>query len=125
MRCEALNTLISQAWTGDLEDAQPIAGSERCFMSRLPSGADSYHCAWSYPYRDEAANAAFEALNQELRNCLNAGAESADDQEVNHPDSYDQRRYQSDEVTVTISIKDKGALNRTYVFVGVYGANSE
>ena len=75
-----------------------------------------------FSYRNVEANAAFEALNQSLQSCFGGSAEVAKDQGVNHPDFYEQRRYQLDQVVVTVSIKDKSTLQRTYVFIGVHGA---
>ena len=38
---------------------------------------------------------------------------------VSHPDSYHLRQFQVDEKTVSVSLKDKGALAQTYVFLRV------
>lgn len=131
--CEGVNALVVQA-RSNFSDAtaqsgaaatQSLAGAEQCTMSRSETGANAYHCIWGFPYRDAAASAFFEAIDEDLRGCFAGRAEIAADQGVNHPDTYDQRRYGLDDVVVTVSLKDKSALRRTYVFLGVFGAISD
>lgn len=132
--CERMNALVVQA-RSNFSDAtaqstgavtsRPLAGSEKCTMSRSETGANAYHCIWGFPYRDAAASAFFGAVDEDLRGCFADSAEVANDQGVNHPDTYDQRRYGLDDVVVTVSLKDKSALRRTYVFLGVFGSVPE
>jgi len=127
--CEGVNALIVQARSnfsdGADQSAGALAGAEKCTMSRSEAGANAYHCTWGFSYRDAAASAFFREVDADLRTCLAGRAESAKDRGVNHPDTYDQRRYGLDDVIVTVSLKDKSALDRTFVFLGVYAAASD
>lgn len=128
--CEGVNALVVHARSNFSDGtaqsavaaARPLADAEKCTMSRSDSGANAYHCIWGFPYRDVAASAFFGAVDADLRGCFADSARFAADQGVNHPDTYDQRRYGLDDVVVTVSLKDKSALGRTYVFLGVYGS---
>lgn len=129
--CAGINTLLVRAHSNFSKMVvdptgpgmpQPLPGAEKCTMARTLSGANTYHCAWEFSYRNAAANALFERFSGELPDCLGGNVEMVKDQDVNHPDYYDQRQYHLDQVTVTVSIKDKSALQRTYVFLGVHGA---
>ena len=92
-----------------------------CSMAKDMSGANSFHCAWDFPYRDPASQASFKDFNELLGTCFGARLDAAADSGVNHPDFFDLREYQIDQVKVTVSIKDKGQLGKTLVFVGVHG----
>ncbi|WP_135505534.1 hypothetical protein [Roseovarius aestuariivivens] len=72
-------------------------------------------CMWRFGYRDQAAHDRFERLGALLELCL--GRELALDDSVNHPDSYQLRRFQIDDATVFLSIKDKASLRQTLVFL--------
>lgn len=122
--CAGTMALIAEASAGFPEAAElsPLAGAESCTMALALSGARSYHCAWRFPYRDGPARAAFEAFRRELETCLDPSSHGGADQRVNHPDSYDQRRFMAGAVWVTLSLKDKAALRSSYVFLGVEGA---
>jgi len=61
----------------------------------------------------------FEATKQGLAACLGPDAKETTDQIVNHPDAYDLREFELDGSTYAVSLKDKGALQQTYVFLRV------
>lgn len=86
-----------------------------CKTSLSLEGGTSLHCMWVFPYRADTAALAFEALLTEIGSC---GAVSVvQDQNVNHPDFYDLRLFNFAADTVGISLKDKGALSQTLVFL--------
>jgi len=58
----------------------------------------------------------FEAIWSALTACR-PGAAQGGDQPVNHPDSYDLRQWRADQGVYAVSVKDKGASNRTLVFL--------
>jgi hypothetical protein len=129
-RCMNMNILTSQARSNFLEQATkapalitpwPLPDADKCMMAQSLSGGNAYHCAWKFPYRDVAANVAFDAFNQMMRECFSGGTEAVTDKGVNHPDTYHQRQHLIDQVVVSVSIKDKGVLQETYVFVNVQG----
>jgi hypothetical protein len=83
------------------------------------SNSNSYYCTWKFPHRATRAYATFEMFERELKECIGHRAVFVRDQPVNHPDFYDSRIFQVDQANVTVSVKDKSALGRTFVFVWV------
>lgn len=65
-------------------------------------------------YRSDAASEAFISLVDQDATC--GKLITAQDQQVSHPDSYDLRQFNVNGTEVSVSLKDKGALNQTYVF---------
>ncbi len=125
-----MNVLVREAhsnfsnWkTESGEAATPVMlpGAEDCATARSLSGEKSYYCAWKFAYRTAGAYGTFDAYDQSLQECFGDRAELSQDQRVSHPDYYDLRQYRLDQVSVTLSIKDKSALQSTYVFVRVRG----
>lgn len=94
-------------------------GTATCRSSLAQGGERNMHCALEFPYRSQAATDAFDALVAELASCLGQGATMTTDQSVNHPDAYDLREFVLDGRRFAVSIKDKGALQQTLVFVRV------
>ncbi len=126
--CMQMNLLLPQAQsnflargTSDLVEPDVMRGADTCRMIRSSSGGNTFHCAWKFGYREKAAIASFNKVNQQLNDCFAQSIQRVKDEGVNHPDSYQQSEHVIDEVTVSVSIKDKGALQETYVFVGVQG----
>ena len=85
-----------------------------CSTSLVLGGGTSFDCAWGFDYRSVEATLAFELLVEQVAEC--GELITAQDQQVSHPDSYDLRQYSVDGKEVSVSLKDKGALNQTYVF---------
>ncbi len=86
------------------------------------TGQQFYRCGWEFPLRAEQAKNTFDALVEGVAECL--GEQATSDRSVNHPDFYDLRHYQVEKASVRISIKDKGALSRTFVAISIEGAQS-
>jgi len=72
-------------------------------------------------YRSTAATDAFERLNDAVIACLGPDATITQYQSVNHPDFYDLRLYLMADQEIGVSLKDKAALQQTYVFCGPQG----
>ena len=92
-----------------------------CGTSLGLSGETSVHCNWGYPYRSPDARAVFNALGAELQACFEGQAGLGEDALVNHPDSYDLLSFDLDGGTLSLSLKDKGALEQTYIFLRAEG----
>ena len=129
--CINMNVLTLQAGSNFFRNApettalvtpRPLPDAEKCMMAQSLSGGNAYHCSWKFPYRDVAANVTFNTFNQMMRDCFSDGVEAIEDLGVNHPDSYHQRQFFVDQAVVRVSIKDKGTLQETYVFISVQGA---
>ena len=87
-----------------------------CTTSRMLGSAHSVDCRWSYPYRDVLALHAFEDLLAMVTQCTDEEIVE-DEAQVNHPDSYDLRQFRLGESVVSLSLKDKGALGQSLVFL--------
>ena len=98
-----------------------LSTQTKCTTSLSQTGARAVNCAWPFAYRSDEAQAAFDGILSEVRKCLGADAIVSRDQGVNHPDFYDLREFRFQRGEVGVSIKDKGALQQTYVFLRVQG----
>ena len=117
--CADMTALTSQARTNFLVAPAALPNADNCRMVYALAGGKAFHCSWKFPYREGAATAKFKGFNQTLRTCFDGGTEVLLDEGVNHPDSYAQRQHMIEGVAVSVSIKDKGALQETYVFISV------
>ena len=93
--------------------------AESCRPSLGLGGTKAVNCAWPFEYRAPQAHAAFEDTLHAVETCLGTHASAQLDGLVNHPDSYDLRTYSIAQGSVSVSLKDKGALQKTYVFLKV------
>ncbi|MEP1993424.1 MAG: hypothetical protein ABJJ09_17505 [Ascidiaceihabitans sp.] len=109
----------------DTEHIQPAGqqlegttGPAQCGTSLLISGARSSHCAYPFEYRADVAQQVFDDLAQLMTHCVGPEVpEQTGKNGVNHPDSYDQKTFQADNGSISLSLKDKGNLNQTYIFL--------
>lgn len=117
--CPALEAAVGAVADGTLGAAPPpvLEGASECRIATEPDGS-AYYCLWQYPYRAEAARAAFAALESQLAACTGVSA-GRDDFGVNHPDSYAARLYDLDQARIVVSLKDKAAERRTVIFLRV------
>lgn len=87
-----------------------------CSTSRVLGGGQSIDCYWTFAFRVDAARQEFSDLSELLRLCAD-GEVTSEGASVNHPDSYDQLTTQIAGRDVSLSLKDKGALNQTLIFL--------
>jgi len=114
--CDDLNAVADQVGGAALTYAQRPA---ICRPSLAMSGARHLHCSWKFPYRSAAAIDAFDLLTAKVAACVGPNATKTKDQSVNHPDAYQLRQFNLDGREFAVSLKDKGALQQTLVFVRV------
>ena len=94
-----------------LEDA------DACTLEQTAGGHTGLACTWETVFRDGTAEALFQRLESAARLCRAPGTEPESDPGVNHPDTYVLRRYRMpDGTTLSVSLKDKSSLERTFVF---------
>ncbi len=109
----------------DIQQDAPLAGELHgvggCRDFRESSGAMGIICQQVFQYRTTVASRTFSELNQAMNACLHPLATVSQDQAVNHPDFYDLYQYTMDRGTVSVSLKDKASLQRTFVFLRVTG----
>jgi hypothetical protein len=118
--CTEVRNLVHASQDGFADVPPPLTGAKSCQMTLGLGGVKAYHCAWEFDYRAPAAQSTFAAFDTDLATCF--AASSQHDQGVNHPDFYDLREYAVKDAVVRVSLKDKGALGQTYVFVAVESA---
>ena len=120
--CDNINALADQtAASVPLPFAPNTVAA--CTRSRDLSGASSANCAWPHAYRSAEAIAVFDGLLTAVAQCADQDIAPTTDQAVNHPDFYDLRIFTMNNVEVGLSIKDKGGLQQTYVFLRVTPAS--
>jgi hypothetical protein len=118
--CDRLENLMVQAGDGvttSFHLSSRALAQVDCAPSRGLGGTVALHCAWPFEYRSMQALDAFDYLLGQVAACANPIA--ADPSSVSHPDSYDLRQFSSGMGVISVSLKDKGALNQTYVFLRV------
>lgn len=106
--------------SGDHDVTLTLAGASYCLVTKK-SKSNWYLCGWEFPYRAEQAYETFDHLVGRLSECIGRRATLHSDRSVNHPDYYSSRRYELEQADVSVSVKDKGALGSTFVFVRVQG----
>ncbi|WP_120499236.1 hypothetical protein [Roseovarius sp. EL26] len=98
-----------------------LNGVGDCRAVQERAGAKGVFCQQAYPYRAADATSRFMELNRDISECLQSQAVVSQDQTVNHPDFYDLYQYNLDQVTVSVSLKDKASLQQTFVFLRITG----
>ncbi|MDH3665933.1 MAG: hypothetical protein OEN23_03295 [Paracoccaceae bacterium] len=113
--CGVMLRLIEAARNGEALRPAP-RGAEECGRSVNLAGQTAVHCAWAFALRAPEARAFFDGVAGSVTTCFGTEIKPIRDLGVNHPDSYDLRQYRIEDVTLSISLKDKAALGKTYVF---------
>ena len=103
---------------GDYSVTRTLSGASYCFVTKK-SKRNWYHCSWEFPYRAKDAFDTFDEFVREMSECIGQHATVHADQSVNHPDYYSLRRYEMEQAEVSVSVKDKVSLGRTFVFIRV------
>ena len=98
-------------------------GADKCALSGAGGGLFAHVCQWSFPLRDPAALNFFTEFEVDALACLPLGDPLAPDQQVNHPDTYVLKQYPFKDGVLNLSLKDKGNLGRSFVFLRVSGGN--
>ena len=88
----------------------------RCVPFKGQVSGRGVACSLAYSYRSEEAGMLANRLWDTLTFCR-SGNSLLDDQPVNHPDSYLLKTWNTDEGVFRVSIKDKAALETSFVFL--------
>jgi hypothetical protein len=83
----------------------------------------SYSCTWAFDFRAGATYETYEEIRARLDGCIGEASTTRDDRGVNHPDFYAARHYLLKQTDISVSIKDKGELRKTFVFLRVRAAD--
>ncbi|WP_371224202.1 hypothetical protein [Roseovarius sp. 2305UL8-3] len=96
--------------------AARIAPNPVCATSLSQSGQTSQHCRWGFDYRAAAAEALYAQIEQISAACFGDISATPNAPDVNHPDSYLIRQFTGQGIEVSVSLKDKAALDQSFVF---------
>lgn len=131
--CPAIDVLIEQSHSqfaeildkpantsGDYNVTLSLADASHCSVTKR-SKRSWYSCRWDFPYRATQAYQTYDAFVERMSGCIGQRATMHSDQSVNHPDYYDLRRFELTQADVSVSVKDKAALENTFVFIRVQG----
>ena len=111
--CEDLHVLAKE---GDVSLVLPNKSQDKradCLTTLALGGGRDVYCSWRFAYRSE------ESVINEVTHCLGPDAIQSTDQQVNHPDAYDLRLFKVGTKEFAVSLKDKGALQQTLIFLRV------
>lgn len=126
--CIAFEDMIQQSGTNfeTLPATPDIYGvaPQLCDVAISSDGIKIYHCRWDYDYRAIAASELMRTLNLEIQKCLGVQSRKIEDG-VNHPDTYEQRLYRLGDINISLSLKDKAALNQSFVSLQISGAKPD
>ena len=104
----------------DVDGDVPRGLAERVALAPQNLSCDSADrsCRWSFDLGDNVSRALYDALVKTLRDCPNLEG-AVRDSGVNHPDFYDAWAIQLGDRGFTVSIKDKSALQQTFVVLRI------
>ena len=91
-----------------------------CSTSRLLGGHTQTTCYWVHDYRAPSARIQFDLMQGQIESCLGKDAALPADLAVNHPDSFILNQYAGQGLQVSLSLKDKGGLNQTLIFLSLH-----
>ncbi len=95
-----------------------------CDVATTSDGIKIYHCRWDYGYRTSDAAELLRTINIDIQRCLGIQSRKIEDG-VNHPDTYEQRLYRLGDINISLSLKDKAALNQSFVSLQISGAKPD
>ena len=104
--------------SGDYYVTRTLSGASYCFVT-MKSKRNRYYCGWEFPYRAKHAYDIFDEFVREMNECIGQHATVHTDQSVNHPDYYSLHRYEMEQAEVSVSVKDKVSLGKTFIFIRV------
>ena len=90
----------------------------RCYVIPDVEGS-GYLCSWEYDIGSTDAHDAYAGFVEQARSCVDDAATEHTDQSVNHPDYWESVYFTTDDTEVSVSLKNKNALRKTLVAVGV------
>ena len=117
--CDGLRFLAQQGHATVMLPGGAVDQLGDCRRTLSLGGGRDVHCSWSFGYRSKAAKDAFENVTEAMTQCLGPDAVQSTDRQVNHPDAYDLRLFKVGTQDFAVSLKDKGALQQTLIFLRV------
>ena len=117
--CEALEGISALSVSNFAQTPAAPDADAQCDVVRDLSGQRDFYCSWEYQFREQAAQDRFDALQLAITECFAGDLSVRNDPDVNHPDFYDLRQYRRGTLALSVSLKDKGDLQKTYVFLRI------
>lgn len=113
--CETLGPSDSIAIAPD------AATDAECGTYLDEAGQEATVCQWQFAYRSDDAKEAFNASETAFDGCFNKTIpdSTTTGTDVNHPDSYDQVFYTTDDALISLALKDKAQRDATYLFLRI------
>jgi len=115
--CGALTLWSAQSGTVQAPDLGATLPPPTCGRSLSQTGQGAVYCSWGFAYRDAAATALFSQFVRDMAGCFTSHPAPETEAGVNHPDSYDLRRFEGAGSVFFVSLKDKGGLAQSFVFL--------
>ncbi len=116
--CDVLSALSQRPDSTSVQLPLPFEPQvATCSTSLTISGQRDVHCHWTFAYRSKVSASVFDGMTVAVSRCLDPTVVMIRDQSVNHPDAYDLRIFRLDLHEYAVSLKDKGALQQTLVFL--------
>ena len=113
--CDALNGLVARDAAKAAAVFAPMSAT--CQSARQTTG-EALFCYAEHTFRSETATDMAQRIEADIAACFSAPARQPDTG-VNHPDSYTARWFDVGDARISLSVKDKGALGKTLVFLRV------
>lgn len=108
--CDRLDALEAYKTT----QSPPVGAKCATYLGQ--SSRSGVSCHWEFAFRDASATSFAAEVDRAVQQCRR-GQLHGPDMLVNHPDSYDLREWDTATGIYSVSIKDKGGLNKTLVFL--------
>ena len=104
--------------TGEWSTSLAIDGASDCsiFIDIERAG---HTCSWEYSATNGAGPAEYDKAVDDVRSCLGSDLVETEDPGVNHPDFWAARNFAISDGEVSVSLKNKNALGKVFVSIGV------
>ena len=132
--CAEVKRLISESASEfDAIRGEPVDGSTEEWKTSFAIGGASscsifvdpertgYSCSWEYEATSGDGPVAYRETVDQVRSCLGGSAVESEDTSVNHPDFWALTTFEISDGAVTVSQKNKNALRKVFVSIGVNG----
>ena len=128
--CSDLDDIIDDARSSFVGADGPELGTfapapDRCELAAEPSGSDVYRCTWSFALRAAETAEVYNGLAVSVAECVGGDVLPVVDRGVNHPDTSLRHTYDLGSAALSLSLKDKSALDASYVFLEVRGDQAD
>lgn len=131
--CKILSSLLQGAWQNlssaehqqsFLDDRRTDLGAKSCAIALGEDARRQLYCRWSFDYRSGEARMWFRRLEHRIRECISLPTDIVEDSPVNHPDTFQQRRYLFRKGEIALSVKDKAGHGQSHVLFSLTSAET-